>query len=144
MRVCLLGNISVELQFCAWQFMLSVSFDARWHSSFQDSDSIILIQEFNDSWDGKTNLGGGKNGFSILGSETCAFSVALMENNSSWNMTQCKISVTMQYSLTLDTVDKMTNFKYTHNTQFLWSRGLRQFHLAWALCFSVLTTSPAW
>lgn len=73
-------DFNAELQLSALQFMLSVSFNVRWHSSFQDGGSITLTLDFNDSWDGKTNLGG-ENGFSILGSQSCAFSMAFMENN---------------------------------------------------------------
>lgn len=88
--------------FSAPQFMPSVLFDARWHSSFQDCASITLIQEFNDSWDGKTNLGGEKKCFSILGSRRSALSVA---STQSLECDTYRISPTMQYSLTLEPAD---------------------------------------
>lgn len=115
----------LSYSFPALQFMLSVSFDARWHLSFHHGVSITLILEFNDSWDGKTNLGGYKNkgrtGFGILGSQSCAFSVAFVRNNNGWNTTQCTEAM-MQW-----TVDKsgrlhMTNFVCT---VMYWEREIK-------------------
>lgn len=82
MRVCLLGNISVELHYSALQFILSVSFDARCHSSLQVGASATMILELNDSCDGKRDAGVQKaNWFNIL--ESCTGFVAFVENNNS-------------------------------------------------------------